>query len=189
MKEKGSALRDIKVIPKGTRWRYNKTIEFLEGSIKAPCRILDLGTDNPLAKEMREKRYEVDNTIWGQDLDDDYDIVQHAYDCVTAFEIFEHMVAPYNLLKKIKAPRLIASIPLKLWFAQAYWNDEDEWDRHYHEYEPRQFDMLLNKAGWKIVSSEKWKPPFSSFGIRPVLRALTDRYYIVYCERLEKTSI
>ena len=67
------------------------------------------------------------------------------------------MLAPFNLLNSIKDKKLIASIPLKLWFANAYWNDEDDWDKHYHEFEPKQFEFLLNRTNWKIVDSEKWK--------------------------------
>ena len=39
-------------------------------------------------------------------------------------------------------------VPLNLWFASAYRNKTDLWDRHYHEFEDWQFDWLLEKAGW-----------------------------------------
>ena len=169
---------------KALSWRYDKTLMFLNKHVQQSSNILDLGIDNPFSQLMRDKGHIVNNTRMNQDLDLDYDQVHDAqYDMITAFEIFEHMVAPFNLLREVKASRLMASIPLKLWFADAYWNEKDEWDRHYHEFEPRQFDMLLNKAGWKIIDSEKWKSPSRKFGIRPLLRSMTDRYYIVYCER------
>lgn len=165
--------------------RYDKTLSFLEKHAQQSSNILDLGIDNPFSQLMRDKGHTVSNTGMNQDLDLEYDQVKDGqYDMLTAFEIFEHMVAPFNLLREVKAPKLMASIPLKLWFADAYWNENDEWDRHYHEFEPRQFDMLLNKAGWKIVDSEKWKSPSGKMGIRPLLRSITDRYYIVYCERI-----
>jgi len=164
--------------------RYEHTLDFVKKSIDRPSEILDLGIDNPFTQLLREEGHTVSNTNMGQDLDLDFSQVKETkYDIVTAFQIFEHMVAPFNLLREIKAPRLIASIPLKLWFADAYWNEKDEWDRHYHEFEPRQFDMLLQKSGWKIIDSKKWKAPGGRFGIRPFLRSITDRYYIVYCER------
>lgn len=165
--------------------RYNITLEFMRSCIPAPQNILDLGIENPFTELLVKEGYKVDNTNFNQNLDDDFhQVLSKEYDVVTAFEIFEHMLAPYNLLKAINAEKLVASIPLKLWFANAYWNEKDEWDRHYHEFEPRQFDMLLNKAGWKIIDSEKWKSPSGKLGVRPLLRSITNRYYIVYCERI-----
>lgn len=163
--------------------RFQKSISFVEKHLDEGSHILDLGIDNKLAQQIRNRGYKVDNTDFGVDLDDDYRVVEGAYDCVTSFEIFEHMVSPYPLLKSIAAPRLITSVPLRLWFATAYWNETEEWDRHYHEFEPRQFDMLLNKAGWSIKDSVKWKAYDNSIGFRPLLRRLVDRYYLVYCER------
>lgn len=164
--------------------RYENTLGFVKKHLNTSCNILDLGIDNPFSDLLRNAGHQVFNTDMNQDLDLDYHQVgRPEYDLVTAFQIFEHMVAPFNLLREIKAPKLMASIPLKLWFADAYWNEKDEWDRHYHEFEPRQFDMLLEKSGWKIIDSKKWKAPGGKIGIRPFLRSITDRYYIVYCER------
>ena len=134
---------------------------------------------------MKKEGYQVINTK-GENLDLNYDIVfNNDVECVTAFEIFEHMLAPFNLLRSIKAKKIIASVPLKLWFANAYWNKKNDWDKHYHEFEVKQFNFLLEKSGWKIIDSERWKPYKKiEFGIRPFLRMITDRYYIVYCERM-----
>ncbi len=146
--------------------------------------ILDLGFPNPLSDCMIDIGYKVTNTKPGVDLDFDNTVVKNLkYDVVTAFEIFEHMVAPFNVLKEIKSDYLVASVPLKLWFSPAYWNNDDPWDRHFHEFEPRQFDMLLEKSGWKIIDHEKWISHANKIGIRPFLRKITPRYYIVYCER------
>ena len=54
---------------------------------------------------------------------------------------------------------MIASVPLKLWFASAYWNEADDWDKHYHEFEIKQFKFLLEKAGWTIKDQELWTSP------------------------------
>ena len=95
------------------------------------------------------------------------------------------MLAPFNLLNSVKNKKLIASIPLKLWFANAYWNEKDDWDKHYHEFEPKQFEYLLRRSNWKIEKSEKWKSyDPKKIGIRPILRRLHNRYYIVYCEKM-----
>lgn len=146
---------------------------------------MDLGTENPFTPQLKNAGYKVQNTQ-GENLDDDFDRYAHTrVDCVTAFEIFEHMLAPYNILKNVKSPQLIASVPLKLWFSEAYWNEKDDWDKHYHEFEVKQFNFLLEKAGWKVVAREQWtSKPAHPFGIRPLLRYFTPRYYIVYCVRL-----
>ncbi len=102
---------------------------------------------------------------------------------VTAYEILEHLVSPFNVLRTVKAKKLVASIPLKLWFANAYRSKEDPWDRHYHEFEDWQFDWLLDKAGWEIKDRYKWTHPVKKIGFRPLLRQFTPRYYIVYAER------
>ncbi|MCF8226926.1 MAG: class I SAM-dependent methyltransferase [Bacteroidales bacterium] len=164
--------------------RFLKTYGFIEDVVEKDDMILDLGPVNPFSQFLVKKGFRVENTPLQMDLDLDYDIVKkNKYDVVTAFEIFEHLVSPFPLLHSISAKKLVASVPLRLWFAPAYWSDRDPHDRHYHEFEPRQFDMLLDKAGWKIIKSEKWKTPTKPIGIRPILRNFTPRHYIVYCER------
>jgi hypothetical protein len=36
---------------------------------------------------------------------------------VTAFEIFEHLLNPYTILKEIQSDKLFISIPMRLWFS------------------------------------------------------------------------
>ena len=164
--------------------RYNRTLEFMARHLDRNAKVLDLGTHNPFSDLMSGQGYSVQNTQ-GEDLDMDYRKYAEAeVDVVTAYEIFEHMLAPVNILRDIKAPRLIASVPLKLWFASAYWNEKDDWDKHYHEFEPKQFDYLMNRSGWKIVDKEFWYSfDKSALGVRPILRRFYPRYYIVYRER------
>ncbi|TRO65725.1 class I SAM-dependent methyltransferase [Christiangramia sabulilitoris] len=163
--------------------RYQKTLEFLKDVAPPPARILDLGVENPFSRIMKEHGYEVTNTS-GEDLDEDFSAVRNkSYDLVTAFEIFEHLLAPYNILKEIQADKIVASVPLKLWFASAYRSKTDKWDRHYHEFEDWQFDWLFEKTGWEIKKSLKWTNPVNKIGIRPILRKFTPRYYAVYAER------
>ena len=110
-------------------------------------------------------------------------VKKYTVDAVTAFEIFEHLLAPFNVLRKIESTKLIATVPLNLWFAKAYRSKTDPWDRHYHEFEDWQFDWLLEKSGWEIISSKKWTNPAKKIGLRPILRLFTPRYYIVYAKR------
>lgn len=163
--------------------RYKETIEFLESVAPAPATILDLGVRNPFSEVMEKHGYSVTNTT-GEDLDIDTEVVQNSSaEIVTAFEIFEHLLAPFNVLRDIKAGKLVASVPLRLWFSPAYRSKTDEWDRHYHEFEDWQFDWLLQKAGWEIKERHKWTNPVNKFGIRPLLRKFTPRYYAVYAEK------
>ena len=125
---------------------------------------------------MKKKGFSVKNTN-GEDLDVDY----HKYlnsKVTTAFEIFEHMFAPFNMLLELKGT-LICSIPLNIPFQQEHWNDKDKMDCHYHEFTKRQFDHLLHRTGWEIIDysyiyDSNW------MGIRPLLRKLYPSFYIVY---------
>ncbi|MDT7829609.1 methyltransferase [Pricia sp. S334] len=163
--------------------RFQRTLSFLQKHISTKEAILDLGVENPFSKIMVEQGYTVENTK-GEDLDVDYTSVQKSSaEVVTAFEIFEHLVSPFNVLREIKADKLVASIPLKLWFSPAYRSKTDVWDRHYHEFEDWQFDWLLEKSGWEIKDREKFTNPVGKIGVRPLLRSLTPRYYLVYAEK------
>ena len=164
--------------------RYKLTFQFLEKHISKSESILDLGVVNPFTDVMKNAGFIVKNTT-GEDLDIDTTAITNSdAEVVTAFEIFEHLLSPLTVLKDIKANKLVASIPLRLWFATAYRSKTDKWDRHYHEFEDWQFDWLLEKAGWKIIDKKKWTNPAKKIGIRPILRWFTPRYYIVYAERV-----
>ena len=165
--------------------RFKRTLSFIQKFIGTDERILDLGVANPFSEILIRNGYQVANTK-GEDLDEDTSVVKSTdYEVVTAFQIFEHMIAPYNVLKEIKANKLVASVPLKLWYASAYRSNKDDWDRHYHEFEDWQFDWLLEKSGWKIKQSEKFTSPVNKLGIRPILRRFTPRFYLVYAERVK----
>ncbi|SFZ89309.1 hypothetical protein SAMN05428642_101143 [Flaviramulus basaltis] len=164
--------------------RFKHTIQFLQKHTSSSESILDLGIVNPFSTIMQEHDYSVENTK-GEDIDLDTTTIENSdTDIVTAFEIFEHLLSPFTVLKAIKSDKLVASVPLKLWFSSAYRSKTDMLDRHYHEFEDWQFDWLLEKAGWKIIDREKWTNPTKKIGIRPILRWFTPRYYIVYAERV-----
>ena len=163
--------------------RYKHTLDFLKEIVSKEEKILDLGVQNPFSEILTKEGFNVTNTK-GEDLDLYTNIVKTKdFEVVTAFEIFEHLVSPFNVLNDIQAKKLVASVPLNLWFASAYRSKTDKWDRHYHEFEDWQFDWLLEKAGWRIVKSEKFANPVNKFGIRPILRRITPRYYLVYAVR------
>ena len=164
--------------------RFSHTLKFLKKHINTSESILDLGVKNPFSKIMISEGYTIENTT-GEDLDEDHSaIINSPAKVVTAFEIFEHLLSPYEVLKSIKCNKLVLSIPLKLWFSSAYRSKTDMLDRHYHEFEYWQLDWLLEKTGWIIKDSQKWTNPVKKIGFRPLLRQVTPRYYIVYAERV-----
>jgi hypothetical protein len=164
--------------------RFKHTLEFLRKHINTTESILDLGVKNPFSDIMISDGYLVTNTI-GEDLDENQSAIKNSSaKVVTAFEIFEHLLSPYEVLKSVKADKLVISIPLRLWFASAYRSKTDMRDRHYHEFEDWQLDWLLEKTGWVIKDTEKWTNPVNKIGVRPLLRQFTPRYYIVYAERV-----
>jgi hypothetical protein len=163
--------------------RFKHTLHFLKKHIDVSESILDLGVPNPFSKLMIAEGYTVENTK-GEDLDEDHsNIKASSAKVVTAFEIFEHLLSPYEVLKSIKADKILISVPLRLWFSSAYRSKTDMWDRHYHEFEDWQLDWLLEKTGWTIQDREQWTNPVKKIGVRPILRRFTPRYYIVFAIR------
>ena len=163
--------------------RFNMTMEFLKTHAPPSCKVLDLGVENPFSKLMSAEGFSIENTK-GQDLDvDQSQLLSSSAKITTAFEIFEHLLSPLEVLKSIQSEHLFASVPLKLWFSKAYQSKTDPWDRHYHEFETWQFDWLLEKAGWEIIDSKTFTHPVRKIDFRPLLRLITPRYYLVYCQR------
>lgn len=165
--------------------RFQQTLEFISDLDLKGKKILNLGPDNPFSHILIEKGYDITNTNLGQDLDLDFEVVKDpAFDVIVGFEILEHMVSPFPLLQAIAGKQLVISVPLALWFSKAYWNDNDPYDCHYHEFEPKQMKMLLSKAGWEVKKEEQHTSPTGKIGFRPFLRMITPRHYFVYAERL-----
>lgn len=169
--------------------RYRHTLEFLQEAIPPPANVLDLGVRNPFSELMEKAGYSVKNTS-GQDLDFHPEVeIDPLPEVVTAFEIFEHLLAPFNVLQSLEAEKLVATVPLRLWFSPAYRSKTDMWDRHFHEFEDWQFDWLLEKTGWEIKKRHKWTNPVKKLGFRPLLRNFTPRYYAVYAERKHRPRV
>ena len=163
--------------------RFNITLDFLKKHVKTSETIFDLGVPNPFSKIMEANDYKVINTT-GEDIDENQTALQsEKYEVFTAFEIFEHLLNPYTILKNVKADKILISIPLRLWFSPAYRSKTDMWDRHYHEFEEWQLDWLLEKTGFKIIDRVKFTHPVKKIGFRPLLRFFTRRYYLVHAER------
>ena len=85
--------------------RYRNTLEFLKKHVDTHERILDLGVPNPFSEIMAQEGYTVQNT-GGEDLDLELDHIRNSdATVVTAFEILEHLVAPFNVLRDIPATK------------------------------------------------------------------------------------
>ena len=164
--------------------RYQITTDFIKKHVDKNELILDLGIENPLSKILKNNGYNIINTS-GEDLDMNQSAVKETNaTVVTAFQIFEHLLNPFQLLMSIKANKLVCSVPLKLWFAKSYRNERDKRDNHFHEFEDWQFRLLLEKTGWKIVEEKKFTNPVKKIGLRPLLRLFTYRYLIIYAEKI-----
>lgn len=168
---------------KTLKLRYNRTLDLLKRHVDPSVQILDMGTPNEFSRIMQEEGYNVINTK-GEDLDLEPETLgKYDADVVTGFEILEHLLNPFGVMRSIKAKKVILTVPLRLWFKSAYRNPSDPWDQHFHEFEDWQFDWLLEKSGWKIIHREKWTSPINKIGIRPLLRRYTPRYYAVVAEK------
>ena len=146
--------------------RYQRTLAILKKMAPQGQKILDLGIRNHL-------------DLYPEQLQ------SFSVEMVTALEILEHLVNPFGVLQQLPAKKLLVTVPLRLWFAPAYRNQEDPRDCHYHEFEDWQLDMLLEKAGWQIKYREKWTHTTQKLGFRPLLRYFVPRYYAVYAEKKE----
>ena len=164
--------------------RYQITTDFIKKHVDKNELILDLGIENPLSKILKNNGFNIINTS-GEDLDMNQSAVKETNaTVVTAFQIFEHLLNPFQLLMNIKANKLVCSVPLKLWFAKSYRNAHDKRDNHFHEFEDWQFRLLLEKTGWKIIEEKKFTNPVKKIGLRPFLRLFTNRYLIIYAEKI-----
>ena len=161
--------------------RHRKTIKFLRKHIPDGSRIIDLGDRSVLSDKMN---YYYSIIRFNHDLDYHYaEIIPKSNSIFTSFQVFEHLFAPFNFLNA-ESGKLVCSVPLKVWFSNAYWNESDKRDCHYHEFEIKQFNALLERTGWQIQDYEIWRTPDKlRFGIRPLLRFIFPSYYIVYATK------
>lgn len=155
--------------------RYNRTLDFITKhfATRKGLRVLDLGTKNAFSEIMINHGFAVTNTQ-GEDLDLHFEQVAktEGVELVTALEILEHLVSPFPLLRDLPANHLIATIPLRLWFAPAYKSKTDKWDKHYHEFEDWQFDMLLEKLDGQLWIEPNGLRPFINLAYAPFCACL-----------------
>ena len=87
--------------------RYRITTDFINKHIDKSELILDLGIKNPLSEALKEDGFQIINTN-GEDLDIDQSLIlETKATVVTAFQIFEHLLNPFQILNSIKAKKLV----------------------------------------------------------------------------------
>jgi len=143
--------------------RHRKTVEFMLNNITIKSTILDLGVEGELSHLLTKEGYRVKNTDFNLDIYPER-LRKIKSDVVTGFEILEHLLEPAPVLKNIRAKEIVVSVPMKRIFEKTYWNKEDEYDQHYHEFETFQFDKLLKYCNYQIICSEQWKSYSSILG-------------------------
>ena len=109
--------------------RYKHTLRFLKNVISKEEKILDLGVPNPFSEILTKEGFQVTNTK-GEDLDLQTSVVKtEEFDVVTAFEIFEHLVSPFNFgllrLTKVKQMSGTATImSLRIGSLTGFWKKQ-----------------------------------------------------------------
>ena len=170
--------------------RYKKTLKLVKRLVPETNVIYDIGRINEMSEIMQREGYYVSNNIGFTDLDYVQSEVKaistkteglNSPDITTAFQILEHLTNPFTVLQAIQTKELLITVPLKVWFSNAYWG-KDDYDRHFHEFEARQILWLLEKTGWNVLDSGKWYFG-QGFGIRPVLRLFWPSYIWIHCKR------
>ena len=108
--------------------RYRKTLALLNEILPNGGVIYDLGVRNPFSEIMEKEGFKVINTD-GQDLDIDYNLnIPKNVDLITGFEILEHLVSPFPLLKNLNCKKIFVTVPMNLWFSKAYRSKTDPFD-------------------------------------------------------------
>ena len=111
-----------------------------------------------------------------QDLEDVLEFGEDEFDAVVSFETLEHLANPKEVLQKFRqaASYLIASVPNQEHYpfdAMKFANDKYPHKRHYT---PKQFEDLLDSAGWDVVEKhcQKGKQSDVTWG--------TDGMFLIY---------
>lgn len=184
---------DTRRTPELDIYRAKKTAKFISATIgKRPLPILDIGERNLVGKYLKET---LDIILENTNSDLDYTIEnyfilgKYQYNRVFCFEVIEHLLNPryfMDNLHKVTTEdcQVFLSYPSRPKFL---WNPID----HFHEYDKKRFNFLLEATGWKIIRKGKirllhrwW---FYLTGFRPILRLYYDYTNIFeLCKVLER---
>lgn len=144
---------------------------YLRGKISEGYSMLDMGEESPLTERIRSEfpGIAVSNTFG--DLDVLHFVTPRAYKYVLYSHTIEHQFNPlYTLMeiRKVMTERSVMFIILPR-------RGKLLWDKgHFHEIDHYRMKLLLERAGYEIISYElhkAWRPWwFYLTGIRPLMR-------------------
>ena len=155
-----------------------QVIDYLSNKITG--RILDVGQRSPLTDAIEGKFSKVDNTIG--DLDIEVTAPEYRYDTIIYSHTIEHQFNPLFTLLELKQlmhfyTRLIIILPSR---TKILWTPG-----HYHEIDHYRMQLLIKRAGLRIVSYERrkhWRKWYTYFfGLRPFMRLFLEynAYYMI----------
>ena len=146
---------------------------------KLPEKTLDIGQPNYAGRALG---------VMHNTLATDFNFVilapEKDYDAVLCFEVIEHVMNPFDMLRAIRGflrpgGKLYLSTPVMFpWYQGPH---------HFTEYKVKNFRVMLEYAGFKILRSEITKPwPwwFMFWGFRPFFRVMFHRTQLYECEKI-----
>jgi len=169
---------------KRNKYRIERTAEKIRG-VDPQSRILDLGFATDTKRYLQEllPKHNLETIEFDyHEMTDKWQ--KKAFDFVTSFEVFEHLVNPWYVLQNLPADKLIATVPIFHFWTKDLWHEDDKHRRHYHEFRERDLKMLLEESGWRLTHLERWgyeKP--IGYGPRQLLSLILPRWYYFEAER------
>lgn len=111
-----------------------------------------LNVDSVLGIDVSNDAINFANENWSHEktryLSEDLNHMTQPYaDWLVCFETLEHLENPSALLQKVRAPRMICSVPNQA----ALPFTRERFPYHYRHYTPTEFDELLMSAGWDVI--------------------------------------
>jgi len=152
--------------------RFNRISKFIK-SING--NVLDIGNRNDFGTYLAKTKNLTYYHTGTQDLNYKLELDMKCFDNIFCFDVLEHLVNPLLFIENLKQycnanTKIIVSVPRK----KFKWM----WAKiHWHEFDDKRFNLLINIAGYNIIKGESfiarssWKQ-FIGFWIRPYLRLL-----------------
>jgi len=157
-----------------TQSRFKQTLRFFEGKLNNEQTILDVGNRNPFTDFLESNfNVKIDNTIG--DLDEAFDIPKPYYDVIIYSHTLEHQFNPLSSLLKLNRVMddksfMYVMLPER---GKLLWCKG-----HFHEIDDYRFQLLIKRAGLKIIGKTKnkvwrnWTKYLT--GIRPLYRLIRE---------------
>jgi len=154
-------------------------VKYFSDKIQPHYKILDIGQRSPLTNALERKfKVKIDNT--SGDLDTRFTIQSKYYNIVIYSHTIEHQFNPLNTLLRIR------EVMNETTLLYIFTPDRGKllWCKgHYHEIDSYRMRLLLQRAGYEILSKKKYKiwRHWTSYlkGFRPLLRLFRE-YTVIY---------